>query len=93
MDSCFGPPFQLLLVSHHRGSEGAAIVATPSNQHTANARHFAISLEGQGFRMRRRPQLSIPSCGYLRGLIVVSCKQRVLLRVELDFRAVYVELG
>lgn len=93
LDSFLGPPLQFLLVGHHTCCKSAPVVPAPSNQHAANARHLAVGFEGERFRKRRRPQLPIRSCCDFCGLIVVSRKQRVLQRIELDFRAVYVEFG
>ncbi len=90
-DSFFGSPLEILLVGKDRGGEGAAIVASPSHQHHPDSRHLAVGLEGQRLGGRSSFEQAGGSPADLGRLVVVGCKERLHLGVELHPGAINLE--
>ena len=52
LHSFFSPPLEFQFIGENARSDGGAVVASPSDQHAADARNLAFRAECQRFRRR-----------------------------------------
>lgn len=87
LDAIPRPPLEIEFVSEHSGGDSTAIVASPADQHTANARNFTVGLESESLSERFDAQ-SPSNLFHASGLVVVCGQQNLFAVVELHLGAV-----